>query len=166
MFEQETVLSSQVSIAIRHTYSSYVTLCKSKSKTKAVVWQVFLAAGQALSDFSLPMAVVTALPSWGNPQRPAGVTVQQPIYASALPGGWRSQPEPSSTTVWKKLFELRSLHLATSVQMYTCFCSTSQMWNSNEAFPIGGFKRIGFHAEWNLNVIQSVLTLSTLRLGL
>lgn len=78
MFEQETVLSSQVSSATSHAYSSYVTLCKSKSKTKAVVWQVFLAAGQALSDFSLQMAVITALPNWGNPQSSAGITAQQP----------------------------------------------------------------------------------------
>lgn len=64
MFEQEAAFSFQVRTVIRHAHSSYVTL-KSKSKTRAVVWQVFLAAGQASSVSSLRTPVVTALPYLG-----------------------------------------------------------------------------------------------------
>lgn len=162
MFEHEIVLSSQPSTAIHHAYPSHVTFCRSKDKTEAVVWQVFLAAGQALSDFSPQMAVVSVLPTWRNPKGLLALTPQQPIYASALPEEWRWQPELSKTSVWKKcLSKLRSCCLAISVQMYTCFCS-----NSNEPFSTGAFKCTGFRAEWNLTMIQLFLTLHTVRSGL
>lgn len=167
MFEQETVLSSQLSTATSHAYSSYVTLCKSKSKTKAVVWQVFLAAGQALSDFSLQMAVITALPNWGNPQSSAGITAQQPSTRQPrLRDGGHNQNQAKPRyrkSLWANGDDFVLPHLSRRIP---AFCSASQVGNSAEAFPTGGFKCIGFHADWNLTMIQLVFSLRTPRSGL
>lgn len=106
MFEQEIVLSSQASTAIHHTYPSHVTLCRSKDKTEAVVWQVFLAASQALSDFSPQMAVVSALPTWRNPQRSAGINT---IACISSAWGMEVTTRTKQNLCMEKVFELTEI---------------------------------------------------------
>jgi len=59
-FEQETLVSSQVSRAIHHAPSTSVML----SESRAVLQQVFLAAGLALSGSLLHMSVILTVPTW------------------------------------------------------------------------------------------------------